>query len=184
MNEDVHWFPHPRCKKPHDLWSAPDKQATEYEVTAFVQALVRLTKPAFVVETGTYHGHTAVAIGIALQANGVGQLVTFEIDGDTALVAMDRIEDHELQGIVRVVPTAVHESYLTKPVELAWIDSGMRSRQQDMNVTWPHVAPGGLVLVHDASPDRPPGLVRPPDAYSMFDIATPRGLLVFQKPWG
>jgi hypothetical protein len=39
-------------------------------------------------------------------------------------------------------------------------------------------------MVHDAAPDRPPGRVRPDGPYVMVEVATPRGLNMFQKPWG
>lgn len=181
MLEDVKWFPHPQCRKPHALWSAPDKDATEYEVTAFVAALVRLLKPNVVIETGTYEGHTTTAIAEALAVNGVGRVVTYELDLQRSLDAYQALKWHVDAGTVSIRNEALTDC--PRGVELAFLDSGMRSRQADMDAVWPRLAPGGIVVVHDASPDRPPGKVRPPGPHQVFDIATPRGLLVFQKPW-
>lgn len=183
MLEDVQWLPHPHCSRPHSLWSAPDKEATEYEVTGFIAALVRLTKPHTVVETGTYQGHTAAAIAAALEENDLGQLVTFEIDTDRALATAEVLAEHAAGSRIRLVASALTVDQLPPVVDLAFLDSGMRTRQAELDLLWPRIASGGLVLVHDASPLRPPGKVRPPGDHQRFDIATPRGLLVFQKAW-
>lgn len=180
MREDVKWKPHPRCHRPHALWSAPDKDATEHEVTAFVAALVRLTKPLLVVETGTYEGHTTVAIAEALDENqDDGRVVSFEVDVDRALRVAEGLRDW---ARVTIVAAPITREHVPAPVDLAFLDSGMRSRDDDMRVVWPLLRPGGIVLVHDASPDRPPGLVRPPGPHAFLEVATPRGLNVFQKP--
>lgn len=181
QREDVRWKPHPRCSKPHALWSAPDKDATEAEVTAFVAAFVRLLKPTVVVETGTYQGHTTAAIAAALSDNGVGRVVTFETDTTRALAAQDALA--RWFDTVTVVNTAITARSCPQGVEFAFLDSCMACRAADIQVVWPKLVPGGMVLIHDASPLRPPGQVRPPGRYAMLDVATPRGLTVFQKPW-
>lgn len=181
--EDVRWKPHPRCDRPHALWSAPDKDATEVEVTAFIAALVRLVKPRVVVETGTYKGHTTSAIAEALAANTIGRVWTFETDQERSVTAYLALREHVDAGRVTIHNTKATSDMLPARIDLAFLDSGMCDRQADMDAVWPRVTQGGLVLVHDASPDRPPGKVRPPDRYAMFDFATPRGLYAFQKPW-
>lgn len=181
--EDVQWLPHPRCVKPHALWSAPDKDATEVEVTHFVAALVRLLKPSVVVETGTYQGHTTSAIAEALAANTTGRVWTFETNQARALAAYEALRDHVDAGRVVIHNTRAVPDMLPQGIELAFLDSGMRDRDEDMRNVWPRLVQGGIALVHDASPDRPPGKVRPPGPHAVFDFATPRGLLAFQKPW-
>lgn len=181
--EDVRWRPHPKCSKPHALWSAPDKDATEVEVTAFVAALVRLTKPFSVVETGTYRGHTTSAIAEALSENGPGVVHSYETDRERSVTAYIALREHVDAGRVILINETLTAANCPRSVELAFLDSAMNMRQADMNTVWSNVVPGGIVLVHDASPDRPPGRVRPPDRFAMFDFATPRGLYAFQKPW-
>lgn len=181
MTEDVQWKPHPRCVAPHRLWSAPDKQATEHEVTAFLAALIRLLKPMLVLETGTYEAHTTIAIAEALTLNQRGRAVTFETDAARATQATQRLAPY--RDLVTLLPHAMTANDLPGPVDIAFLDSGMRDRDADMRIVWPALSPGGIVLVHDASPDRPPGQVRPPARFAMFDFATPRGLTAFQKPW-
>lgn len=184
MREDVRWLPHPRCSKPHSLWSAPDKDATELEVTAFIAALVRLTKPNLVVETGTYQGHTTAAIADALEANGDdGWVLTYETDQARAEEAHTLLEAHAAVGRVSIYNCTIQAFAPPAAVDLAFLDSSMGGRQAEMDFIWSRITPGGLVLVHDASPLRPPGKVRPPGKHQVLDIATPRGLLVFQRPW-
>ena len=183
--ENIGWKPNPLCTKQHGLWESPNKMASEYEVSNFLETLVRLTKPFVVVETGTYHGDTTLGIAKALKQNTVGKVTTFEIDPEAAAIARKRIDKSGLGHLVTVVDNPIHESYLgTGPIELAWIDSGMRTRQDDMDVIWPLMAPGGIALVHDASSARPPGHVRPRTKdYQMWQFGTPRGLNAFQKNW-
>lgn len=183
MKEKVTWRPHPHCPRPHEYWSAPDQDATEYEVTEFIRAFVRLTKPRVVVETGTYLGNTTAAISGALLDNVTkpddeGMVVTFEVDEARAKRAQERFASNER---VKVVHGKVG-GFLD--IDLAFIDSGMQSRQEDMDAIWPKLRPGGIVLVHDTAPKRPPGMVRPSGPYTMLEIATPRGLNIFQKPFG
>lgn len=179
----MHWFPHPACRKPHALWSAPDKQATEDEVTNFVGALARLLKPDVIAETGTYAGFTTRVLADAVEVNGVGHVTSFEIEPLRADAARAALQSHIGAHRVTVITGAITRDTCPTGIELAFLDSGMRTRQADMSIVWPRVVGGGIVLVHDASPLRPPGLVRPPSAFAMFDIATPRGLLIFQKNW-
>lgn len=180
--EDVHWFPHPKCQRPHKMWSAKDKQATEYEVVDFIVALIGLTKPRVLVETGTYEGKTTEAMAdaiLGLNRDAEAHVYTYEMDAERAGAAAAVLPE-----CVTVFASALQRESCPKGIDFAFLDSGMRTRQADMDIVWPNVRPGGIVLVHDASPDRPPGRVRPRQQnYSMFDIATPRGLLVFQKSW-
>ena len=155
MREDVKWNPHPRCAKPHALWSAPDKDATEVEVTQFIGAFVRLLKPTVVVETGTYRGHTTAAIAAALSDNGVGRVVTYETDTTRALAARESLA--RWFDAVTVTNAALTEGNCPRSVELAFLDSCMVCRASDVEVVWPRLVPGGVVLIHDASPLRPPG---------------------------
>ena len=180
MREHVTWRPHPRCWRPHAFWRAPDDQAAENEVVAFLQALTRLTKPEVVVETGTYHGRTTAAFAAALARNGAGRVITYEVDAAAIEIARARLTRW---GTVTLVPAGLSGENAPTEVDLAFLDSGMCCRDAEMRVVWPRLVPGGLVVVHDAAPDRPPGRVRPPGAHAMLDIATPRGLSIFQKPW-
>ena len=183
MHENVSWRPHPYCRRPHHFWRAPDEQAAEQEVVGFLLALARLTKPQVVVETGTYRGRTTVALATAVTRNGAGSVVTYEADVGAVAIARARLARWIAAGAVTLVSAAVSSGNLPASIDLAFLESSMTCRDAEMRLVWPRVTRGGLVVVHDAAPERPPGRVRPPGRHAMFDIATPRGLTIFQKPW-
>lgn len=199
--ENVRWRPDDRRGLPHRLWTADDVDATEHEVTALVAALVRVTKPAMVIETGTYTAQTTLAIAEALAENDRGhplgeprgEIITFEVDPERYAAAVRRVNASIHADKISLVKGSFPAALATLPelfdrlsVGLAFLDSGMRTRQDDMDAVWPYMEAGGLVIIHDAAPDRPPGMVRPPcdprDAIRL-DLATPRGLVVWQKAW-
>jgi len=181
MNENVTWRAHPHCPRPHACWSAPDDQGAEHEVTRFVASLVRLTKPESVIETGTHLGVTTAAIAAALRRNGFGHATSFEIDAARAANAERALAHYA--SVLTIVPSECVSGNLPSVIDFAFLDSSMGARAREMRLVWPRLSPGGLVLVHDASPQRPPGRVRPPEPFAFFEFATPRGLNAFQKPW-
>jgi hypothetical protein len=113
------------CPNP-ELWHAPDRAATEVEVSQFMGALCTVLRPRYVVETGAYRGHTSEPMGRALV--GVGHLDTLEIDPGLAREARTRVEGlpvtlHEVHSL-EFVPTA--------PVDLFFFDSEYDIRALEM----------------------------------------------------
>lgn len=183
--ENVKWKPDNRLGLPHELWSAHDTDATEVEVTNFVAALVTLLKPALVIETGTYLAHTTIAIARALTANDRGTVHSYEIDTDRAATATRLLTAAGLSR-AQIHAEALPDTGLPPnagPIDIAFLDSGMNTRAADLAVVWPALRPGGIVVIHDAAPDRPPGHVWPSEPCDRFDFGTPRGLVAYQKPW-
>jgi len=135
---------HAECANP-ERWTATDEQSTELEVTELVGAFVRALQPEYVVETGTFCGNTARAIGEALARNGHGRLDTIEIDPDRAAVATRRCEG---------LPVAVHcasslEFDPAEPIGFAWFDSLLDLRVPEFQRFYSHMAPGSFVGFHD-----------------------------------
>lgn len=181
--ENVPWLPDNRRGLPHGLWRAPDTEATEREITTLITALIDATKPAIVVETGAYQGHTTLAAATMLAENARGIIHTYELDPERANAVQDALGDANLAHVARVHPHAISNEDAPPHIDLAFIDSGMRTRQHDMNIIWPRLTPGGLVIMHDTAPGRPPASVTPPTEHQMIDLATPRGCRIYQKPW-
>jgi hypothetical protein len=73
-----------------------DGFTAEVEVLDFLHALVRMTKPDRVIETGTWFGRSAIAIASALRDNGSGHLWTMEQSDEVAEVALSNIEQANL----------------------------------------------------------------------------------------
>ena len=123
VQESKYTGPNPLCKNP-DRWHSPDADATEFEVTELVASLVRALQPELVIETGTYLGHTAQAIGDALRKNGHGRLITLEINPEYIVAARERIvglpvEILEINSMSFMPPG---------PVGFAWFDSAPEAR--------------------------------------------------------
>ena len=76
-------------KRPHfpEVWNAGKN------LQLLLASLIILTKPRFVVETGTANGASAAAITWALKENGMGHLWSFDIvDANPTLVPIDLLE--------------------------------------------------------------------------------------------
>lgn len=135
------------CPRP-DRWHAPDIQATEVEVTELVAAMVRATQPDYVVETGTYMGHTAYAIGRALAENGHGQLYTVEADTALAKISRERCLGLPVtvvtENALRFVPRAL--------IDFAWFDSNDLIRGAEFRRFYPFMHDRTVVGFHDAGP--------------------------------
>ncbi len=117
MERESKWTaPSPDCPRP-ELWHAPDRAATEIEVSQFLGALCIALRPARVLETGAYKGYTSEAIGISLV--GIGHLDSLEIDAAVAKEARTRVQE---------LPVSLHEvSSLEfvpeEPLDLIFFDS-------------------------------------------------------------
>src|SRR5262250_1709412 len=61
-------------------WTASDVWASEDEVYDFLYGLVRLFKPKVILETGTYKGGAAKAMALAAKENGIGHVISCDID--------------------------------------------------------------------------------------------------------
>lgn len=172
-------FTAPSTDCPHpEYWHTLDGEATELEVVALIAALIRALQPELVVETGSYKGTMARAIGEALKRNGHGRLVTFEID-DT-LYAIARRACRRLPVEVR------HASSLewTPPgtIDFCWLDSGLDTRVQEFEQYYPFIR-GKIIGIHDTAPHHPVRklvLDQIRDRISAMWLPTPRGVMLAQ----
>lgn len=154
-------FTHQRTELcPHpEYWHAPDSEATEHEVSEFVGSLVRIIQPELVVETGTYHGHTAYEIGKALYRNQHGRLDTTECDERAYNTAVENIEKWRIRDGYHKLPinlifgdTLRHEP--DQPIGFAFFDSWMEGRIQEFlrYRDLGFLKPRTIVAFHDSAP--------------------------------
>lgn len=142
--------PRPECPFP-ERWSGTDAYSTEAEVTALVAAMVTATRPDFVVETGSYIGNTARAIGEALAAAGNGELVTLEIDRQLAAQARQRCA-----GLpVKVLEESSLAYRPGRQVDFAWFDCDAHRRQDAFRSLLPWMHARTVVGFHDTGPQHP-----------------------------
>jgi len=166
------YCPHP------EYWHTADCETTEVEVVELVGALIRALQPELVVETGTYKGLMARAIGESLKKNGHGRLITFEVD--PALCEVSR-------RLCRRLPVEVrHQSSLewtpNGPVDFCWLDSGLDTRVQEFEQYYPYIR-GKIIGIHDTAPHHPVRklvLDKISDRISPMWLPTPRGVMLAQ----
>jgi predicted O-methyltransferase YrrM/D-alanine-D-alanine ligase-like ATP-grasp enzyme len=131
-----------------ERYTMVDRVGAETEVLFFLKALVHLLKPDLVLETGTYRGATAGAIGTALAANGFGRLVTLERDAAFAAEARRRL----CHLPVDVIVTSSLEYTPQRPIDLLFLDSHRPIRKLEFERFRSFLAPGALIVWHDSAP--------------------------------
>jgi glycosyltransferase involved in cell wall biosynthesis len=173
-----------QCREPL-LWSMVDGWTAEVETMEFLYSLVRLTKPRFVVETGTWRGYTAVAIGDALRANGMGQLVSLEVDATSASVARRHLAAADLVRQVEVLNQASLTYEPNELIDLLLLDSELQLRENELRQFRRKLRPGATVVFHDTSQQH--GVVRAAverleaeGVLKGIHFQTPRGISVCQ----
>ena len=82
------------------LWSSFDAMTPDVETIEFLHALTRLVKPRRVLETRTWLGLSACAIGRALILNGFGHLTTLEVNPEAHAIALKNIEQYGVQAVI------------------------------------------------------------------------------------
>lgn len=153
-------------------WTAADLPATDGwagspELLAELARQVLRQKPAVVVEFGS--GLSTLVIARALAMNGSGRLVSFDHHAGFAEVTRRRLTGLGLAADVRAVDLAPADRWgypgewyaaadLPAAIDLlvidgppAWFNQGTRGAAGP--AVFPHLAPGGVVLLDDA--DRP-----------------------------
>lgn len=129
-----------------DGFTAFDMMAVTLEDGDFLYALVRVTKPDLVLESGTGKGISGTFIAQALHDNGHGRLVSFEPEIVYAAEARVRLKDMPAEVRLDEINDWDWEA---EPPELVYIDSHMGRRHDDIE-HWLTCGYDGLVLVHDA----------------------------------
>jgi predicted O-methyltransferase YrrM len=161
------------CPNP-ELWHAPDRAATEIEVSHFLGALCTVLRPRYVLETGAYRGHSSEPMGRALA--GIGHLDTLEIDPALAAEARARVEG---------LPVTLHEVHSLEfvpraPLDLIFFDSEYDIRPLEMARFRQFASPRCVWALHDSRHDglqssleelRKDGVVT-----QVLHLPTPRGL--------
>jgi predicted O-methyltransferase YrrM len=165
-----------------------DGNTAEVECLEFLYGLVRLLKPELVLETGTWHGGMAVAIASALRQNGLGRLITFEIDQESCAIASRRLEAAGVKALAELRNESSLEAEVDGPIGLLILDSELSIRGEEFRRFRQSLKPGAIVVFHDTSTthrvvrEQIEALVAE-GSLSAILIPSPRGLAVCQvKP--
>jgi predicted O-methyltransferase YrrM len=167
------------CPRP-DLWKSPkspNSMASEIEVGDFMFGLVRLLKPAIVVETGCHDGTTSFKIAEAVKANGYGSFLTCDLEEH--YVANLREEAARRELAIDVFCMRGHQLIQRcSSIDLAFIDSG-GLREVEVMLTLTKMKRFGVIVLHDTAPHQTEGgIPKRIQAPSMY-LNTPRGLTLF-----
>jgi glycosyltransferase involved in cell wall biosynthesis len=138
--------------KSAQLWSMFDGFTAEVEVLDFLYALVRMTKPHRVIETGTWFGRSAIAIGSALRDNGFGHLLTIEQSEEVAKTAARNIEEQELgESVTLRVGNSLEIELGNETYDFALFDSDIPLRAAEFKKFYHQLEPGAIVVFHDTA---------------------------------
>ena len=169
--------------KSPSAWSMLDGFTAEVEVLEFLFGLVRMVKPSYVLETGTWRGYSACAMGKAMLQNGFGKLDSLEFNAEIALVAQSAVNAYQLESIVSVVNMASLEFEPKQPIDFALLDSDIGIRHLEFRHFRHHFAQSAFVAFHDVAPhhgalnDNVRALVNE-GLITGIDFPTPRGLFL------
>ena len=144
-------------------FSSFNDAGVECETGEFLYSLVRLIKPAYVLETGTHWGIGASYMGKALQDNGIGHLDTVEflpeiharaIQRIATLGLIDQVTCH-LMDVAQFDPKAYLMAGSYGPMErerqyqLILLDTEPQTRFRELIKFYKHLASGGFMFIHD-----------------------------------
>lgn len=132
-------------------WSAWNQHSPEVEFAEFAAVLVRLLRPALIIETGVGQGYTTRRL---LAALGEGQrYVGYESDDRlrAALAALDAWGDRAV-----LADGSEPQPEDMRGCELAVLDSApTRRRIREIDRWYDHAPAGSYALVHDVRGDHP-----------------------------
>lgn len=136
------------------LFHAADGGGTEWEYLNLLFALVVAMKPAHIIETGTATGYGTLALAAALQANGMGRIVT--VDTGECHPARDLVERFGLTPFVRFVQEEAftHCATTDDTYDFGFFDSDVSCRHRECAVLMRRKRISGMAAFHDASPLR------------------------------
>lgn len=182
----------PECPRPQ-LWHCYDGMATEVEVLDFIKALVVLTKPTIILETGTYLGYGTIRLAIGCKENGFGHVYTAEVDPNFYKMALQRFEQSDFNQYITAGEITgvgmIHE--IKDTIDFAFLDSNLDTRLPEMEALFPKLSPTGTVVVHDTGTQHDGYIGGGPrtkmrnfaaaHGMQLINFSTPRGVCVMRK---
>ncbi len=112
----------------------------------FLQMIVQMLQPAAILEIGTFTGYSAVAMALALPANG--QLITIDNNEEIETMAKGFFTEAGLDKKITMLlgdATAIVPS-LQQTFDLVFIDADKEQYIDYYNAVFPKVRPGGFIL--------------------------------------
>ncbi len=126
--------------------------AVNPEVGRLFYLLVRMHKPALIVEFGTSQGVSAIHIGSALRDNGFGRLITTERNPRKVERARGHIEEAGLADLVEVRCGDAFETLVgTRAIDLLVLDGWKALYLPLLKQLEPCLSPGCVIVADDTT---------------------------------
>lgn len=139
----------------------------ELETLDFIYAMIRLLKPALVLESGAGYGASSSFIGYALKENNYGKLISYESSPEWLALAQERVSPLGLPIELRQGTIA---GYSGEQPRMVIIDSEPSYRREEI-ARWKNQK-DVILVIHDANRnyDVPRGIIF--DSYRGLYIGT------------
>lgn len=180
----------PTTACPHpERWHMYDSMTAEVEVLDFLKSIVTTIKPELIVETGTFSGLSTLRMAEGLKQNGVGRIISCELDKKVYEAAKKRFADSGLAPWIELCNESSLEMKVPGQIDILFCDSDPELREKEVRRFLPQLNPCGLILIHDASSHMKnvrEGALRleAEGLLSVLFLPTPRGLVLAQKREG
>ncbi|MAE81327.1 MAG: hypothetical protein CMB80_01235 [Flammeovirgaceae bacterium] len=139
----------------HELFHcASTGGGSEFEVTNFLNALVKLFKFRNVLETGAEQGHGTLALAEAVQYNGVGHVTTVDSCDIAERKTKEKLSECGLDKCVTYVKewtTEWAKEYDGPPFDFAFFDCGHEARVEVFHTLYGKGKLSRVVSFHDVS---------------------------------
>jgi hypothetical protein len=126
-----------------------NKGSVLIEEAFLLYALVRMTKPKFVLDCGTWMGMSAAFMLEAVRDNGFGKVVTIE-HHDAAVTAASLFFEQAGYKEIILVHGDVENYIPPEPIDFLMLDTETKDRLQQFHQLKPHFAEKCWVVFHDA----------------------------------
>lgn len=138
--------PTENCARP-ELFTMNSRIGSETEVSRFLEAIVYLTKPRFIIETGTFQGDGTISLAEGLRKNKFGHMTTIEIDPLLADKSRQKLSGYPVEvfcgNSLMYTPT--------EPIDLLFLDSKRTLRKEEFLRFKPYLHEKSLIIWHDSS---------------------------------
>jgi predicted O-methyltransferase YrrM len=141
-----------------NIWQRPIARkynkdwAVEVEVGDFLYGLVRILKPAIIIETGTFEGFSGVRMAQALKDNDRGMLFTIDQKNYGAKKMFDEYEvTNWVKPIIGKSPEALKKLISTKKADFIFLDNGHQYNilSAELDILDKHIKVGTYIAGHD-----------------------------------
>lgn len=153
---------HLKEEKP-ELFKSFDGGSTELEYLDLLHYLVKAVKPNLVLETGSFKGFGSLAIAFSLRENGLGKLVTIDIEKHRIAELEEKIRLYNLADFIEThcIDSIEYCNITSRQYDIVFFDSDIAVRPYEFRKLHKKKAIKNLAIFHDTSIYRSKTLYNP-----------------------